>query len=404
MRNLNEKRTTYIFAGTIAGAGCLVMIAFPAIALDSAQKGVSLWASSVLPALLPFFICANFMIALGLPNIIGKFFEKSFRAIFDAPGVSAFVFTISITSGYPMGAKLIGDMARRKEISKMDAMKMLSFCSTSGPLFMLGAVGAGMLGSPAAGAVIAGSHYLGALINGLLYRLFYGWKALLVGEQYHKSRKITASKWKDCFERAKEPSVLTGSLLDVFTDSILSAFRALGIICGYIVLFTLITDFIQFSGMLNYIGTGYGKSLVKGFFEMTVGCNSVSSNIDLSLALKCVVCSFLISWGGLSVFAQSMSMLAGLEISIGNYLMMKISHGILAAVLAWFMGPYILDLDIASTGAFGQEELVRNLGFVYQLLFSTKMVIMVIIIFVLTVALEKIMRKIHERFSDHSGV
>ena len=48
----NKKK--YIVAGVLSSAGCLAMMAYPAIALNAAQKGISLWASSVLPALLPF--------------------------------------------------------------------------------------------------------------------------------------------------------------------------------------------------------------------------------------------------------------------------------------------------------------------------------------------------------------
>ena len=167
-----KKKTIYIVAGALSCIGCLVMMAFPSIALNAAQKGITLWASSVLPALLPFFICANFMTALGLPVYIGRIFEKPFQKLFGAPGVSAFIFSISITSGYPMGAKLIGDFGRSGAVSRSEARRMLTFCSTSGPLFMLGAVGAGMLASPAAGAVIALSHYFGALLNGLLFCIF----------------------------------------------------------------------------------------------------------------------------------------------------------------------------------------------------------------------------------------
>ena len=48
-----------IMAGLMSGGCCILMVIFPQVAMDSARKGISLWASSVLPALLPFFICAN---------------------------------------------------------------------------------------------------------------------------------------------------------------------------------------------------------------------------------------------------------------------------------------------------------------------------------------------------------
>jgi hypothetical protein len=58
----------YIYAGIITSAIAVSMVFFPAVVLDSAKRGIALWAYSVLPALLPFFICADFMISLaGLP-------------------------------------------------------------------------------------------------------------------------------------------------------------------------------------------------------------------------------------------------------------------------------------------------------------------------------------------------
>ena len=50
-----------ITAGILALICCFFMVAFPVVALSSARKGISLWMSNVLPALLPFFICANFL-------------------------------------------------------------------------------------------------------------------------------------------------------------------------------------------------------------------------------------------------------------------------------------------------------------------------------------------------------
>jgi sporulation integral membrane protein YlbJ len=362
------------------------MMAFPAIALSAAQKGITLWASSVLPALLPFFICANFMTALGLPAYIGRIFEKPFKKLFGAPGVSAFIFSISITSGYPMGAKLIGDFGRNGTVSRSEARRMLTFCSTSGPLFMLGAVGAGMLASPAAGAVIALSHYIGALLNGLLFGIF------------------TPQKQETKNGPVKKTAAAKGSLLELFTDSMITSFRSLGIICGYIVLFMMITDFIQYSGVLEPLKTDYGRSFVKGCLEMTVGCSGIADSGGMDLLMKCVFCTFLISFGGISVYAQSMSMLSGLNIGSCYYLIAKLSHAVLAAAAAWFLGPYILKTETLETLALQSGDLLKGLGFFYQLLFSTKMVIMVVFLFLITIMLDKLIRRIHERFRNHSGV
>lgn len=397
MKNGKRRRTIYIIAGVLSSAGCLVMMAYPAIALNAAQKGIYLWASTVLPALLPFFICANFMTVLGLPAYIGRIFEKPFQKLFGAPGLSAFVFCVSITSGYPMGAKLIGDFGRSKAITQKEAKRMLSFCSTSGPLFMLGAVGAGMLASPAAGTAIALSHYIGALLNGIMYRTFSAIRTRLCkNSTIEKNESASRAVYKAAFPK--------GNLLDIFTDSLISSFRALGIICGYIVLFMLAADFLQLSGLLDPLKDDYGKGFIKGLLEMTIGCSSIGESGGLSLLNQCILCTILISFGGFSIYAQSMSMLAGLKISSGYYLAVKVTHGLLAGLTAWIIGPFILGGMTVDAAVTEQYEIISRLGLFSQLLFSTEMVIMIVIIFLITILIDKLVRRIYARFRNHSRV
>lgn len=357
------------------------MVLYPTVALESAQKGVALWASAVLPALLPFFICSNFMILLGIPGLVGRYFERLFQFIFGAPGSSAFVFIISTTSGYPMGPKLIGDMCRRGEINLNEAKRMLTFCSTSGPLFMLGAVGVGMFHSPLSGAVIAVAHYSGAVLNGILYHIL----DLGINRKSVQRRRYAGQRPA---VNIRERAGSSHSLFEMFTESILSALKTLGIICCYLVIFTMATDFLELSGALNFCITDYQKSFLKGLLEMTVGCNALSITDGTGLMMKCVLASFLISFGGFSVFAQSMSVLYGLKISPGYYLTAKLSHGLISGIVAFFAGPFILNKSISAVGAFGSGSIGFELGFLAQLLFSARMIIIILILFMITAWLD----------------
>lgn len=350
------------------------MILFPSLSIASAQKGIALWADVVLPALLPFFICANFMIALDIPLKIGGYFETLFRRIFNAPGSSAFVFIISITSGYPMGAKLIGDLHRLGEITRVEAMRMLCFCSTSGPLFLLGTVGVGMLHSTRAGALIAVSHYLGAIANGLFFRMLDRNSSLPVK---HKAQDINRSN------RLQEPYRMNDSILDLLTDSILSAMKTLCIICCYLILFNMITDLIDHIGVFDRIQQPYLIGFLKGLLEMTIGCNEIAVSQSLSLEQNCVLISGLISFGGISIFAQSMSVLRGLFISPAYYFAVKIMHGIFAAIFTLLLANTILNGTIA-VGGFETAAHTFEPGYFAQLLFSTRMIIIIMVIFAIT--------------------
>ena len=87
-------------------------------------------------------------------------------------------------------------------------------------------------------------------------------------------------------------------------------------------------------------GTGIGAydtdALVKmaaGLLEMTVGCSSVSSINAISMEIKTILCSFYISFGGISVAAQSMSMMRGTGMKTLEYLRLKVFQGITSAAV-----------------------------------------------------------------------
>ena len=299
------RKRNYMIAGSAAAVLCLLMVIFPSVAVCSAQKGISLWASSVLPALLPFFICANFLNAVGAVSFVRP---------------SLFPFAMSVLSGYPMGAKIIGDMRREKRITQTEAKRLISFCSTSGPAFMVGAVGVGMLGSAGAGILIAASHYLGAAANGIIYSLFF---------------------------RGRHPSSVSGSVrnkevLELFTEAVLSAFKSLAIILAYIILFMFLTDLIHLGGLLSWVQEPWLKGMMKGFFEMTLGCGAVAECAEVSMTMKCVLSAVLLSWGGLSVLGQSMSMLSGSGIRLAYFVLTKLPHSILSGIIAFFLAGIML--------------------------------------------------------------
>ena len=219
-------------------------------------------------------------------------------------------------SGYPMGAKIVGDLRRSSEISVGEAKRLMSFCSTSGPAFLIGAVGTGMLGSGFLGGIIAAAHYLGAAVNGMVYTAVLGKECGFAG-----SIRIEEEK----------------GMQESLTEAMLSAFKSLGIILAYIVLFTFATDMMHLCGVFSLVGCTWLRAIVKGFFEMTVGCGAVAECVGISDALRCILCAGILSWGGLSVLGQSMSMLAGSGISLRYLFLSKMTHSLFSAIIAFLL-------------------------------------------------------------------
>ena len=92
----------------------LFLLVFSKNNLIAAKSGLSLWANSVLPSLLPFFIATEL---LGYTNIVplcGKLLNKLMRPIFNVPGEGAFALLMGIISGYPVGAKIVANLKEQK--------------------------------------------------------------------------------------------------------------------------------------------------------------------------------------------------------------------------------------------------------------------------------------------------
>ena len=144
----------------------IAIVVNPAVYITSCLNGLVVWVTVVLPALLPFMFFTKTLTELGVADILATKF-KLFPKIFKVPSVAIYVFVLSILSGYPVGAKIVADLYENGSITKEEAYKITTFTSNSGPMFILGSVGIGMLASKKLGIIILISHILGALINGL---------------------------------------------------------------------------------------------------------------------------------------------------------------------------------------------------------------------------------------------
>lgn len=303
---LEKVNLKYAAACGGSAAACVLMLIFPETVLYSAQKGIAIWANNILPAMLPFFICANFMNSMGITRHL-------------KPG--SFAFSMSALSGYPMGAKIIGDMGRNGYISKKECRNLISFCSTSGPAFMIGSVGTAMLGNSMCGFIIAIAHFSAAVVNGIIFSFF---------NSFSKNERI----YKQKVAEADLGKYSCGNLLETFTNAIFSSFKSLGIILAYLVIFMMFTDILSLTGVFSSIKNPFYQGMLKGIFEMTLGCSLVCGNIGIPLFYKTAGCAALISFGGFSIIGQSMSMLSGTGISLKYLLAVKLMHGILAFFLA----------------------------------------------------------------------
>ena len=108
--------------------------------LVAAKSGLLLWANSVLPSLLPFFIATELLGYTNVVSLCGKLLNKLMRPIFNVPGEGAFALLMGIISGYPVGAKIVANLKEQKLCTATEAERLIAFTNNSGPLFIIGTI------------------------------------------------------------------------------------------------------------------------------------------------------------------------------------------------------------------------------------------------------------------------
>jgi len=308
----------------------LLIIVFPRDVIQAAREGASLWFNNVLPALLPFAVGVNLMSSLGVTRFLGRALEKPMRKLFKVPGRGGFVLTAGLLSGYPMGAKMVASLYENGEITKKDANKLACFTNNAGPLFILGAVASGMFNSPVLGYYLIFAHILSALATGVAFRFLpSGGEAVPIKTPGRNERNLGAALSKSVTD-GMETLIRVGGFIIVFCVII----RILEV--------TNVFSLIEYAAMPFF---GSNAELVPGVFagliEITSGLNKLSENGLSKITL--VALSALISFGGFSVHAQSVSYFARAGINSGLYLLSKIVQSGLSALFALIMLPFFYE-------------------------------------------------------------
>ena len=311
----------------------MCLLIFSKSNLPAVKSGLTLWATSVVPSLFPFFVSTELLMHTNIVNIFGNILNKYMKPLFNVRGEGSFSFIMGIISGYPVGAKIATNFRKNDICSKEECERLLSFTNNSGPLFIIGTVGILMFGSTTIGLLLFTTHILSCISVGIIFRF---WK---------KNSSTTSSN--SIFSEKKQP-VSFSNLGEVLADSITSSISTILLIGGFVVIFSSVISILKSSGILNVlstclsplfnfinIDTSFISPIVCGFLEITNGINSISSIACKKLSINIILTAFLLGFGGISVLLQVLSITSKTDLSIKPYIYGKILQGILASVYTY---------------------------------------------------------------------
>lgn len=315
----------------------LSMFIFPQEVLSSASNGLSLWWRFVLPALLPFFILSELLMAAGFVHFLGVLLEAFMRPVFRLPGKAAFVVAMGYTSGFPMGAVLTARLRQTGEVTREEGERLLAFTNNPSPGFMFGAVASGMLGQPALGIVLAGSVYLANLIVGFLFRFY----RVTPGSQQPRRMPSLKKAWQEMKTAQIRDNRAFGQLLG---DAIKQSTTTVLMVAGFMAFFSVVLRLLNTwhitlllaslsHNMIQIIQIPVFQAFFNGLFEMTLGCQETIKAFS-QLHQQVALITLIMGWGGLSVFAQVAGLISGTDLRFSSFIIARALQAIIALALS----------------------------------------------------------------------
>ena len=201
-------------------------------------------------------------------------------------------------------------------LSRSDAEILACACSTSGPLFIIGSVGAGMFGDKRTGFIILAAHVLAVLLSAVAVRFFLSLR----------KRKDPAASRQTGRTASAAPPASDFSLSECVQSSVISALAVGGCIAVFYVLASMCVDFkllYPLQKLLKQIPAlaVCAEGVTKGLVEMTGGCLALAG-LSTNLAAPC--CAFLITLGGASILFQQIAYLRSAGIKLPFFLFVKL--------------------------------------------------------------------------------
>lgn len=299
-----------------------LLLCYPSKALGYAFTGVTLWFQKMIPVLLPFMILSGIMIRLDLTAQFTCFLHPVLHRVFGTSKNGSYTILMGFLCGFPMGARIVGELYSSSRISRQEAAYLLAFCNNIGPIYFLSYV----------------IPSLRLTTSPLLLFAMYG-IPLCYGALLRLAGRLPDF---DAPYMAPGASALAGASLDrnasvlfaAIDRSIVSGLVGIAKLGGYMVFFNLLnilwTPLPLHSSALSSLGSC--------ILEITSGIGQS----DPSCALSVLV---LLPFGGFSCIAQTYSMISDTDLSISGYVFHKVIQTFLTfafyAVCVLFAGFHI---------------------------------------------------------------
>lgn len=318
---MKKKITSVLILFILLFIGILILTYSDEV-IKSVLFAITIWKDNLFPTLFPFFLLSELLIHYGFIDFLGELLKKYMSKFFHLPGEASFVLIGSLVSGFPSSAKYTKELYNNKVITSQEGSYLLTFTHFSNPLFVIGTIGSILLKNKTIGIIILLCHIFTNFIIAFLFRPKQN--PYITNNKTSIRRSLSKMHYKRLSHKNKFGSILSKAILNTINTLLL----LLGIISTFLVLTSLINNIFPLEEPF--------KTIINGMLEMTQGVK-YSSMLDVSLLIKATLITFIISFGGISVHTQIISIISDTKIEYKYFLISRIFHAIIASSLVFFI-------------------------------------------------------------------
>lgn len=261
----------------------------------SINKGTNMFITKIFPSIFPTMVLGTMLIKCGINKIIPKFIKKIFNKLFNFDDNMTSIYIMSMLTGTPGNSIYINEYQEKGLINEKTAEYLAYTTHFINPLFVIGTVGIGIFNDIKIGILILLMLYLSNFIKTYILR-------------------------KNFIPTNKKELINNETIIKAFTLSIKQSITTILTIFGIVILFnmltTLITEIFNLSNISSFI--------INTILEMTGGVTKLSS-LNINIPLKILIAYFSLTFGGLCIHMQYLSILNNKKIRYLKYLILRVS-------------------------------------------------------------------------------
>lgn len=322
------KKLLFRFVQILCLFSFVLMLVHYSLILKYAKEGLFVWASCVLPLLLPFILLSRFWIRYKIPELFFYQAKKRFPSHTDI-AITLPVFLLGLCCGFPVGAIFISHYYQEGTLTKRQAETLLPLASFVSPMFVMGYIRsqAGLQGTSWLRYLLA--LYLPVILCYLLTQLAKRpQKSFLRSHRAHSLSKncplsnhvhSLSKKTSDRLSILKLKE-MTDTKLTLTEEIWIPSLEVILIIGIYMMIFSILL------GMLTRLSLFQKPAFtfLLSNLEVTTGIRLLAANKLYTSKIMYSLTAAAASFGGMCTMAQVQTVTADTGLSLKPYVMIKL--------------------------------------------------------------------------------